>query len=156
MFRGYRKATPGCNELKTLSITVTVLIQRVVNFPNQQTMFPNPQNGATLRGGPLEKIISASIFVKKKLPNDGFMQTFIVLIHCRSLILFMTLYAIWYHLYYLKNVNNTHTCYFTESNTPPWVFSAFFKLCKLYQIWKRIIYHCFWHSATVPTNVIFD
>ena len=58
--------------------------------------------------------------------------------------------AIWYHLYKLKNVKNTHggvlllvsgwlkACNFTESNTPPWVFFMFFKLCKWYQIAQRI------------------
>ena len=47
---------------------------------------------------------------------------------------------IWYHLYNLKNVKNTHgqmlllvklqalACNFTKSNTPPWVFFTFFKL----------------------------
>ena len=47
-------------------------------------------------------------------------------------------YAIWYHLYYLQNVKNTHggvlplvklqvqACNFTKSNTPPWVFFTFF------------------------------
>ena len=45
--------------------------------------------------------------------------------------------AIWYHLYNLKNVKNTHggvlilvklqaeVCNFTKINTPPWVFLAF-------------------------------
>ena len=45
--------------------------------------------------------------------------------------------AIWYHLYYFKNVKNTQGgvlllvklqalgSNFTESNTPPWVFSRF-------------------------------
>ena len=50
--------------------------------------------------------------------------------------------AIWYHLYNLKNVKNTHggvlllvvklqalACNFTtKSNTPPWVFFTCFKL----------------------------
>ena len=50
--------------------------------------------------------------------------------------------AIWYHLYNLKSVKNTHggvllsvklhaeACNFTESNTPLWVFFTFFKLYK--------------------------
>ena len=44
--------------------------------------------------------------------------------------------AVWYHLYNLKNMKNTHggvlllvkllkACNFTKSNTPPWVFSRF-------------------------------
>ena len=42
--------------------------------------------------------------------------------------------AIWYHLYNLKNVKNTHggvllLVNFTKSNTPPWVFSGFLN-CK--------------------------
>ena len=40
--------------------------------------------------------------------------------------------AIWYHLYNLKNVRNTHggvliLVNFTKINTPPWVFFTFFK-----------------------------
>ena len=38
------------------------------------------------------------------------------------------LFAIWYHLYNLKNVKKSmklKTCNFTKSNTPPWVFSRF-------------------------------
>ena len=58
--------------------------------------------------------------------------------------------AIWYHLYNFKNVKNTHggvlisvklqasAC--TKISTPPWVFFAFFKLCKLYQIAQHITY----------------
>ena len=59
--------------------------------------------------------------------------------------------AIWYHLYNLKNVKNTHggvlllvklqaeVCNFnTKSNTPPWVFFTFFKLYKWYQTAQRI------------------
>ena len=29
---------------------------------------------------------------------------------------------------------------FTKSNTPPWVFFMFFKLCKRYQIAQRVTY----------------
>ena len=51
--------------------------------------------------------------------------------------------AIWYHLYNLINVKNTHggmlilvrlqasACNFTKINTPPWVFFAFFKIVKM-------------------------
>ena len=54
--------------------------------------------------------------------------------------------TIWYHLYNLKNVKDTHggvlilvkllasVCNFTKINTPPWVFIKFFKLYKWYQI----------------------
>ena len=55
----------------------------------------------------------------------------------------VTLCTIWYHLYNLKNVQNTHggvlllavkleaSAYnFTKSNTRTWVFFAFFKLYK--------------------------
>ena len=58
--------------------------------------------------------------------------------------------AIWYHLYNLKNVKNTHegvsllvklqACNFTKGNTSPWVFFTIFKLCKWYPIVQRIIY----------------
>ena len=59
--------------------------------------------------------------------------------------------AIWYHLYYLKNVKNTHggvllyyeSCRFlasnfTKNNTPPWVFFTFLKLYKWYQIAQSV------------------
>ena len=51
--------------------------------------------------------------------------------------------AIWYHLYNLRNVKNTHAgvlllVNLQKSNTPPWMFFTFFKLCKGYQIIKRI------------------
>ena len=48
--------------------------------------------------------------------------------------------AIWYHVYNLKNVKNTHggvlllvACNLTKSNTPPWLFFTFFKLYDWYQ-----------------------
>ena len=56
--------------------------------------------------------------------------------------------AIWYHLYNLKNVKNTHggmsvliklQVYFTKSNSPLWVFFTFLKLYKWYQIAQRIL-----------------
>ena len=58
--------------------------------------------------------------------------------------------GIWYQLYYLKNVENTHggvlllvkfqalACNFTKNITPPRVFLTFFKLCKWYQIAQSI------------------
>ena len=61
---------------------------------------------------------------------------------------FMMRYAIWYHLYNLKNVKHggvlvlvkfqAEACNFTKINAPPWVFLTFFKLCKWYQIAQRI------------------
>ena len=52
---------------------------------------------------------------------------------------------IWYHLYNLKNVENTNrgvlflkACNFTKSNTPQWVFFTFFKLHKWYQIVQSV------------------
>ena len=55
--------------------------------------------------------------------------------------IYETLWAIWYHLYDLKNVKNiggvlllakfqTEACYFSKSNVPPWVFYTFLKLNK--------------------------
>ena len=58
--------------------------------------------------------------------------------------------AIWYYLYNLKNVKNTHgevsllvklpalACKFIKSNTPTWVFFRFFKLYKWYRIAQSI------------------
>ena len=53
--------------------------------------------------------------------------------------------AIWYHLYNLKNVKNTHggvllLVKLQKSNTPPWVFLTFFKLCKWHQIAQSVTY----------------
>ena len=71
--------------------------------------------------------------------------------------------AIWYHLYNLKNVKNTHggvlilvklqaeACNFTTKiNTPPWVFFTFFKLYKCYQIAQRTRYIFSKLEITVP------
>ena len=55
------------------------------------------------------------------------------------------LFAIWYHLYNLKNVKNTNrgvlplvklqtSAYSFTKTHLPWVFFTFFKLCKWYQI----------------------
>ena len=53
---------------------------------------------------------------------------------------------IWYHLYNLKNMKNTHrgvlilvkvqaeACKFTKITTPPWAFFTFLKLYKWHQI----------------------
>ena len=45
--------------------------------------------------------------------------------------------AIWYYLYNLKNLKNTHGGVLIKINTPPWVFFTFFKLHKWYQIAQR-------------------
>ena len=69
--------------------------------------------------------------------------------------IYMMLCAIWYHLYNLKNLKNTHggvllllklqtkACNLTKSNKPPWVFFTFFKLKKWYQIAQNITYRLF-------------
>ena len=61
--------------------------------------------------------------------------------------------AICYCLYSLKSVKNTYggvlllakllalTCNFTKSSSSPWMFFAFFKLYKWYQIEQRITYN---------------
>ena len=62
--------------------------------------------------------------------------------------------AIWYHLYNLKEVKNTHggvlrkpekakACNFTKSNILPLVFFTFFKLYKWDQIAQYITYFSF-------------
>ena len=45
--------------------------------------------------------------------------------------------AIWYHLYKLKSVKNTHG-EVLKSNIPPWVFFRFSKLYKWYEIAQNI------------------
>ena len=48
--------------------------------------------------------------------------------------LYVMFWVIWYHLYHLRTVKNTHAgllhlaCNFIKINTPPWVFFTFFKL----------------------------
>ena len=56
--------------------------------------------------------------------------------------LYAMLRSVWYHLYNLKNVKNVQgeAYNFTKCNTPPWMFSKFFKLYKWYQIAQRITY----------------
>ena len=63
--------------------------------------------------------------------------------------------VIWYHLYNLKSLKNTHGGVFfvvklqalaynlTKNNTPPWEFFTFFNLYKWYQIAQSITY-AFW------------
>ena len=52
--------------------------------------------------------------------------------------------AIWYQMYNLKNVKNTHSeVLVTKSNAPPWVFFTLFKLYKWYQIMESITYKHF-------------
>ena len=48
--------------------------------------------------------------------------------------------AIWYYLYNLKNVKNTHggVLLLANSKTPPWLFFTFFKLHKWHQIVQNI------------------
>ena len=48
--------------------------------------------------------------------------------------------AIQYHLYNLKNVENTHggATASTKSINPPWMVFTFFKLCKYYQITQSV------------------
>ena len=73
--------------------------------------------------------------------------------------------TIWYHLYNLKNVKNTHGGVLIlvklqafKINTPPWVSFTFFKLYKWYQIAQQTTYVqklinlsilLFWHFNTV-------
>ena len=71
------------------------------------------------------------------------------------------LYAICYHLYNSKKVKIIHggvfllvklqtlTCNITTSNTPSWVFLTFSKVCKWYQIAKRVRYE----ENCMPRNV---
>ena len=69
------------------------------------------------------------------------------------------LFTIWCHLYYLKNLKNTHgrvvflvklralASNFTNSNTPPWVFSRFFNCT------KGTIAQCIILSSKTPSYV---
>ena len=60
---------------------------------------------------------------------------------------YVMLCGIWYHLYNLKNVENTHggvlliaKLQAAKSNTPSWVLSTFSKLYKWYQIAQNLSY----------------
>ena len=88
------------------------------------------------------KLPSILSFLKKLLPT---IFQYHVLI-ANSDVMFC---AIWYHLYNLKNVKNTHggvlllvkmqaSSNFTKSNTPPRMFFTFLKLHKWYQIAQNI------------------
>ena len=75
--------------------------------------------------------------------------------------------AIWYYLYNLTNVKNTHVgllllvklraeaCNFTISNTPPCVFFTFLKLCKWHQIAQSIIFedNSYFSYAAIRTPI---
>ena len=70
-----------------------------------------------------------SIFYKKDVTND----VFGLAVTCEAF------WAIFHHMQYLKNVKNIHeACNFNKSNTPPWMFFAFFKLYKWCQIAQSI------------------
>ena len=81
--------------------------------------------------------------------------------------LFAVRCAIWYHLHNLKNVKNTYggvlslvksqaeACNFTKINTPPWVFSMFFKLYKWYQIAQRIAFMLSGVDDELQTDPVF-
>ena len=77
--------------------------------------------------------------------------------------------AIWYQLYNLRKVKNTHggvllleklqasasaasACNFTKSNTPPWAFFMFLKLYKWYQIAQSIAY-LFGRTTITATSI---
>ena len=74
-----------------------------------------------------------------------------------SFIPFVVRCTIWYYLYNLQNVKNTHgevlilvklqaeAC---KINTPPWLFFTFFKLYKWYQIVQRITFD--FHDKRFP------
>ena len=71
--------------------------------------------------------------------------------------------AIWYYLYNLKSMKNTHggvlilvklqagACnfIFIKINTPPWVFLKFFKLYEWYQIAQR-------NAFRVLSNILME
>ena len=58
--------------------------------------------------------------------------------------IYVMFFTIWYYMYNLKNVENTHGGVLLLAtflkNTPPWVLFTFFKLYKWYQIAQRITY----------------
>ena len=65
--------------------------------------------------------------------------------------------AIWYHLYNLKNVKNTHRgtpCNFTKTNTSPWVFVTLLKFYKWYQIVQSMTYDVLWEYAFLKNFAI--
>ena len=76
---------------------------------------------------------------------------------------YVILRAVWYHLYNLKNVKNTHgevtlleklqasACNFPASITPPWVLFPFFKLKNWYQITQNFnitVFHVLLKNTT--------
>ena len=108
--------------------------------PNLEGVFFNNNKKTPLIGSITNKKPS-------KVSADQNMST-----HWKSIqYLFVIRCAIWYQLYSLKHVKNTHggalllvklqAWNFTKSNTPPWAFSTFFKLYELYQIKQRISFY---------------
>ena len=80
--------------------------------------------------------------------------------------LYVILFAIWYQLYNVKCVENTHgevsllqSCNFKNINTPPWVFFTFVKFYKLNQIAQRITYALYvilknWYHSLITVFVL--
>ena len=133
MFREYRKATPGCNALKTLSITTTVLIQRLLISQISKQCSQNPTMEPFLEGANLKNYQSFD-FCKQETTKWQFYANFHSFNPLQVIDSFYDAICDLVPFVLFKNVNNTHACNFTESNTPPWVLFRFFKLCKWYQI----------------------
>ena len=77
--------------------------------------------------------------------------------------------AIWYHLYNLKNVKNTHggvllvACNFTKANIPPWVFLKSFLNCtngtkRITNVSSTSVSQIIWFNKpiTIDNNTIFS
>ena len=101
------------------------------DYPNFDTKVFNCRNQLTL---------------ENTTPFEELKEIFMDLLNKFALLKHVMRCAIWYHLYNLKNVKNTHgevlnlvkfqakACNFTKINTHPWVFFTFLKFCERYQI----------------------
>ena len=98
--------------------------------------------------------------IKETLFEYTFQYTFL------NKTIYVMRYAIWYHLYNLKNVKNTHkgvlilvklqseAYNFTKINTPSWVFFTYFKLYKWYHIAQRTTYLSIVQSLALSSSQI--
>ena len=115
-------------------------------------------NGAAVKH--LLTVIFAHVLICVIFATSGYVVSVLVFyILCISCQVYGMLCAIWYHLYKLKNVKNTHrgvlllgklqvlAYNFTKSNTALWVFFTFFKLYELYQIAQSITYELKWNNT---------
>ena len=137
---------------------------QILWFVMKVTVFETINQAYHKRWKPSKRGKQGITFVIIEFWNGVVIGIIIVCFLC-NLGLYVMRCAIWYHLYNLKNVKNTHggvliliklqakACNFTKINTPPRAFFTFFKLYKRYQT-RNASHMIFYHIITIRSNQI--